>query len=163
MKKRIGIVILFSAGLLLGCNNKQKSQSVKQATIEFRKDAEVILIKADGDTLRKLNIEIADNDYARETGLMYRDEMETDQGMLFVFPNEEERGFFMKNTLIPLDLVYFNRDSTAVSIHPNTKPLDETTLPSNGVAQFVLEVNGGMISQWGFEVGDHFTILQETH
>lgn len=161
MRKRIVVVMLVSAGMLLGCNNKNKSQPVKQATIEFRKDAEIILIKANGDTLEKLNVEIADNDYARETGLMYRESMDANQGMLFVFPNEQERGFFMKNTLIPLDLVYFKADSTVVSIHNDAQPLSETTLPSKGFAQFVLEVNAGLIHQWGFEVGDRFSILEE--
>lgn len=163
MKKRIGIIIFVSAGFLFGCNNNQKNenQQVEQTPIEFRKDADVILIKAEGDTLRTLDIEVADDDYQRETGLMYRDKIGTDQGMLFVFPNEQERGFFMKNTLIPLDLVYFNGDSTAISIHTNAKPLDETTLPSNGPAQFVLEVNAGLLEEWQFEVGDRFSIRQD--
>ena len=165
MNKKIGIIIFVSAGFLFGCNNKQKNenQQVQQTPIEFRKDAEIILIKAEGDTLRELNIEVADDDYQRETGLMYRDKMETDQGMLFVFPNEEERGFYMKNTLIPLDLVYFRADSTALSIHTHTQPRDETTLPSNGPAQFVLEVNAGLLERWEFEVGDKFSIRQDTN
>lgn len=160
--RKIGTLFIFAAGVLLSCNNKEKreDQQVDQATIEFRKDTEIYLIKATGDTLANISIEIADDDYERETGLMYRESMETDQGMLFVFPNEEERGFFMKNTLIPLDLVYFNRDSTAISLHPDAQPMDETTMPSNGPAQFVLEVNAGLLEQWEFEVGDRFSLKQ---
>lgn len=152
-------ILGLAAGILLGCKEEKKeNQQVEQAAIEFRKDAEIYLIKATGDTLKNISIEIADDDYERETGLMYRESMEPEQGMLFVFPNEEERGFFMKNTLIPLDLVYFNRDSTAITIHPDARPLDETTMPSDGPAQFVLEVNSGLLEQWKFEVGDRFSI-----
>lgn len=152
-------ILGLAAGILLGCKEEKKeNQQVEEAVIEFRKDAEIYLIKATGDTLKHLSIEIADDDYERETGLMYRESIEPDQGMLFVFPNEEERGFFMKNTLIPLDLVYFNRDSTAITIHPDARPLDETTMPSDGPAQFVLEVNSGLLEQWKFEVGDRFSI-----
>lgn len=154
------LAVLLAAGTLAGCNNtsKQEKNPVEQATIEFRKDAELILLAATGDTIRRIEIEIADDDYERETGLMYREELGKDHGMLFIFPDEDERSFYMRNTLIPLDIVYFNADSSAISIHENATPYNETGIPSNGAAQFVLEVNAGKMKEWQFELGDKFSI-----
>ena len=154
------LALVMAAGTLSGCNNTPKAEKkpVEQATIEFRKDAELMLLAATGDTIRKIEIEIADDDYERETGLMYREELGKDHGMLFIFPDEEERSFYMRNTLIPLDIVYFNADSSAISIHENTTPYDETGIPSNGAAQFVLEVNAGKLKEWQFELGDKISI-----
>ena len=149
-----------AAGTLASCNNAPKTENkpVEQATIAFRTDGELLLLTSTGDTLKQIEIEIADDDYERETGLMYRQELGTDQGMLFVFPDEAERGFYMKNTHIPLDIAYFNADSIAISIHQNTTPLDDTTIPSNGAAKFVLEVNAGKLQEWQFGVGDKFSL-----
>src|SRR5690554_2126621 len=154
------LVALLTTGTLVSCNNSPKAekQPVAQAAIEFRKDADLSLIASNGDPIHQIGIEIADDDYARETGLMYRQELGADQGMLFIFPDEAERGFYMKNTHIPLDIIYFNADSTAISIHENTTPLDDTSIPSNGPAKFVLEINAGKVKEWEFVVGDRFSL-----
>lgn len=154
------LALALAAGTLASCNNTSQKEikPVEQPPIEFRNDGELTLLNSLGDTIHQIKIEIADDDYKRETGLMYRESLGGDQGMLFVFPDEAERGFYMKNTHIPLDIVYFNADSIAISIHENTRPLDDTSIPSNGAAQFVLEVNAGKIADWQFEVGDKFSV-----
>ena len=85
---------------------------------------------------------------------MYRESMEDGQGMLFIFQNAAPRFFYMKNTMIPLDIIYFGSDSTAVSFQKNAVPGNETPLPSGEPAKFVLEVNAGLADEWGLEVGD---------
>jgi len=64
------------------------------------------------------------------------------------------RSFYMKNTYISLDIIYLDKDNVIVSIQENTKPLDETSLPSNFPAQYVLEINGGLSQKWSIGIGD---------
>lgn len=87
--------------------------------------------------------------------------MASNHGMLFIFPDMDYRSFYMKNTKIPLDIIYVSKDKTIVSIQKNAKPMDETSLPSEGPAKYVLEVNAGLSDKWGLEQGDKidFTIL----
>ena len=74
--------------------------------------------------------------------------------MLFVFDDVTERYFYMKNTKIALDLIYINEDKAIVSFQKNAKPFDETSLPSNALAKYVLEVNAGLVDIWELSVGD---------
>ena len=80
--------------------------------------------------------------------------MQNNQGMLFVFDDVSERSFYMKNTKIPLDLIFINDNNTIVSFQKNAKPLDESSLPSNAPAKYVLEVNAGLVDTWKLSVGD---------
>ena len=76
------------------------------------------------------------------------------QGMLFVFDDVSQRFFYMKNTKIPLDLIYLNENKSIVSFHENAQPFDESSLPSNFPAKYVLEINAGLIETWSLSVGD---------
>ena len=148
------LIFLFYGSLFVGCNNDSDNGTEDKDPIEFTKEGELYLVKPSGDTLQKIDIEIADNFYERETGLMHRYSMETNQGMLFIYPDEALRSFWMQNTYIPLDLIFFDSDSTAVSFQENAKPMDETSLPSGVPAQFILEINAGLVEDWGIETGD---------
>ncbi|MEO6346361.1 MAG: DUF192 domain-containing protein [Aquaticitalea sp.] len=124
--------------------------------IIFKKEGELTLKKVKSDSIIKaLDIEIADDDYQTQTGLMYRESMEDNQGMLFVFPIADYHSFYMKNTLISLDIIYIDSNKKIVSIQKNAKPLDETSLPSSAPAQYVLEINAGLSDAWNLEVGDY--------
>jgi len=74
--------------------------------------------------------------------------------MLFVFKDLRQRSFYMKNTEIPLDIIYLNSEKEIVSIQKNAKPFDETSLPSETVSQYVLEVNAGLSEKWNLEKND---------
>jgi uncharacterized protein len=87
-------------------------------------------------------------------GLMWVTEMDARQGMLFVYPREVETSFWMKNTLIPLDMIFIDGDGEIVKIHENAIPGDLTSIPSGGPVRFVLELNGGRSDEIGIEVGD---------
>jgi uncharacterized membrane protein (UPF0127 family) len=74
--------------------------------------------------------------------------------MLFIFPEEQPRYFYMKNTEISLDIIYLNAEKKIISFQKNAKPLDESSLPSEGPAQYVFEINGGQADALGMQVGD---------
>lgn len=160
MKKPSYFFLAFlTFGLLFSCGDETKESSIEVPEIEFTKEGELYLLKQD-DTINKVDIEIADTDYERQTGLMYRKSMEDDQGMLFIYPNEAPRSFYMKNTYIPLDIIFYGKDSSAVSFQENAKPLDETSLPSEKPAQFILELNAGKVKEWNIELGDKIDFKQ---
>jgi len=138
------------------CNDeKQETKSKEKVIINFKKEGTLNIKKADTDSIIKtLDIEIADNDYETQTGLMYREKLKTNQGMLFIFPNLDYRSFYMKNTKIPLDIIYLNEKKEIVSFQKDTKPFNETSLPSDVPAKFVLEINAGLSDKWNVEIGD---------
>lgn len=153
MKRTKLLSIGLITGMLFSCGDEPKKIAIETAEIEFKKEGELHLLKS-GDTIKKIDIEIADTQYERETGLMYRRSMEESHGMLFIYPEEALRSFYMKNTYIPLDIIYYSKDSAVVSFQENAKPLDMTSLPSFKPAQFILELNAGKVKQWNIEVGD---------
>ena len=105
-------------------------------------------------------VEIADTEPERAKGLMHRKSLDQDKGMLFVFPGEYmSRGFWMKDTLIPLDLIFMDDQGRISHIHTNARPLDETVIPSNGPTAGVLEVNAGEAENKGFAIGDETNFL----
>lgn len=132
--------------------------------------ADVIRQKSfDYDTISSVNIndnmiivEIADDNEERIQGLMFRDELDYNSGMLFVFNNEKIRSFWMKNTYIPLDMIFISSNKTIVDIHENTEPCKTVgckSYISNKPARYVLEVNSGYVSEKGFKVGDEVEFL----
>ncbi len=99
-------------------------------------------------------VEIADSDMEREYGLMCRKSLAADRGMLFLFSRSSPQMFWMRNTLIPLDIIYIGENGRVVSISRNVQPLDESGAPSAGPAKFVLELAGGRAAQIGLLPGD---------
>jgi uncharacterized protein len=99
-------------------------------------------------------VEVADTDAEREQGLMWRKSLAPDQGMLFDFKTPRPVAFWMKNTLIPLDMIFIQPDGTILSIAANTVPHDETPVPSGGAVLGVLEIAGGRAAELGLLPGD---------
>lgn len=121
----------------------------------FRKEGELTF--ADGETGEKIitiNIEKAETPEEQEIGLMYRRELQPNQGMLFIGKREEEKGFWMKNTYIALDIIYANAEKEIVSIGKYAKPQSTQTIPSGAPAQYVVEVVAGFCDQHGISEGD---------
>jgi uncharacterized membrane protein (UPF0127 family) len=103
----------------------------------------------------RLIVEIADTDRTREIGLMCRTHLASDQGMLFDFKlPQPDIAFWMKNTLIPLDMVFIAADGRVVSVARDARPLDETPIRASGVIQGVLEIAGGRAAALNIEPGD---------
>ena len=110
---------------------------------QFKKEGELYLVKAAGDTIRKIDIEIADIESERTIGLMHRWSMPDTQGMLFIFEEEEPRSFWMHNTLMGLDILYVKQDGTIESIAKYCVPKSDKSIPSKGPALYVLELIEG--------------------
>lgn len=103
---------------------------------------------------KKLTVWLADTSAKRQEGMMFLtdSEVKPDEGMLFVFQLSKERGFWMENTLIPLDIAYMKPDGTIIST-PTMKALDKTNVPSHGAAQFALEMKAGAFKRLGIKPG----------
>lgn len=123
--------------------------------INFVKQGEVYFQDSVKKLIKGIDVEIAETDETRHLGLMFRDKMEENQGMLFIFDKEEPQGFYMRNTLIPLDIIFINSKKKIVKIHKNAKPLDETDLPSMKPTLYVVEVNGGFTDKFKIKEGDY--------
>ena len=106
---------------------------------------------------KRFSVEIADDEPERQRGLMFRDEMAADHGMIFVHDSEEMQAYWMKNTRIPLDIIYFDHARRLVSIAkaPPCSLGDKCPpFPSEGPALYVLELNGGSTAALGAKPGD---------
>ncbi|MGB0369103.1 MAG: DUF192 domain-containing protein [Flavobacteriales bacterium] len=159
------LCLLFIISILASCetdsgtstspDKKDAGRSeVRPSGPQFKKEGELYLVKAAGDTIRKIDIEIADIESERTIGLMHRRSMPDTQGMLFIFEREEPRSFWMRNTLIGLDIIYIKADGTIESIAKYCVPKLEKSVPSKGPALYVLEVIEGFCDIHGVEAGD---------
>ena len=99
-------------------------------------------------------VEIVSTPEAVTRGLMYRTELPDGHGMLFVFREEKDQRFWMKNTLIPLDMIFIGADQVIVGIHPNAVPLSTATVGVGRPSRWVLEVPGGWAARRGVASGD---------
>ena len=99
-------------------------------------------------------VEIADTADTQSRGLMYRTRLDPDRGMLFVFDEEKPHAFWMKNTPIPLDMIFVSRDGRIVGIRPNAEPFSLAPIDVGAASRTVLEVNGGYAAAHGLAVGD---------
>ncbi|MGH7854589.1 MAG: DUF192 domain-containing protein [Candidatus Binatia bacterium] len=99
-------------------------------------------------------VEVADTPAKRTTGLQYRKELGPDRGMIFLFPSEAPQSFWMKNTPIPLDMIFINRERKIVGIVEQTVPFSLDSRSVGVPSQFVLEINGGLAKRHNIQTGD---------
>lgn len=99
-------------------------------------------------------IDVAAKPDERAKGLMFVQQMDENKGMLFVFEQTREVSFWMRNTFIPLDMIFIDEFGTVKSIHENAIPQDGTPIPSNVPVKYVLELNAGQVKKIGLAVGD---------
>lgn len=132
------LILIF---VLVGCNNVNSSYN-KKIALTSNNESYVF------------NVEIAEDDISRARGLMYREKLADDEGMLFVFDNENFRSFWMKNTKIPLDLLFFDQSGDLVDYKDNFPPCPEKDICDNYVskakAKYVLEVNSDVLNENNF-------------
>jgi uncharacterized membrane protein (UPF0127 family) len=161
--------IVFTAGIVLSiisCTDKKDQPAVTEGESEmveipFTKEGELEFINQNGEAFKKIDIEIAETENERATGLMYRSKMDENKGMLFLFDDNEVRKhtFYMKNTRIPLDIMYFSPDSILINIARNAQPGADAKMSGGTVdgaaadSKFVVEINGGLADQWGIKDG----------
>jgi len=102
----------------------------------------------------QFTVAVADDNAERARGLMFVENMGAMEGMLFVYDRPRSVSFWMRNTLIPLDMVFVGQDGVVDHIHPMAQPLDENPIFGGSDIQYVLEINGGMAQRLGLDVGD---------
>ncbi len=148
--------------LLASCTNgPQQPQSAHvpdaRVNIPFRKDGTLTFHRSNGADIVTIDIEIADTDSARTRGLMQRDALSPNAGMLFIFDRAQPRAFWMANTRIGLDIIYVGADSTIVDIKRYVRPMSPESVPSERSAQFVVEVSAGFADSHGLVASDYIT------
>lgn len=152
---------LLTAGILItafSCKNETGTATSSPVNnnepieIEFLKEGELTLSNNDS-VIKNLDIEIAKSQNERAIGLMNRSSMAENQGMLFIFEEDNFTGFYMKDTRIPLDIIFLGEDSTVISMTKNRKPFDPNSEGATAPYRYVLEVNGGKADEWGIKEG----------
>ncbi len=126
----------------------------------FSQDAEIIFLDEKNEKNTEIQVEIADTPEKRAEGLMFIDSMEENHGMLFVFEEVNEISFWMKNTLIPLDIIFVNENLEIIHIHENATPESEKLIYSQKPIKYVIEVNGGFTNSRDIKIGHKIKILE---
>ena len=123
----------------------------------FRNDGKAWIVGVGNETLSVLEIEIASTVLEIDKGLMYRKSMNMNNGMLFVFRAVELQSFWMKNTYIPLDIIFTDAAGVITQIHENTVPKSVKPITANQPIKYVLEVNSGFVAKNGIQLGSKLT------
>ena len=139
-----GVAGLF---LLAGCAGAGSAQGPNGEPLE-----DLTVVTSSGE--HRFKVEIADDEMERQRGLMHREPLADDRGMLFQFPDVAERGFWMHNTPSSLDIIYIDPRGRIVSIAKNAPPNSDDIIPSNGPASGVLELRAGRADEIGAKPGD---------
>lgn len=134
--------------------NRSSEIKTRATTIPLRKDGVLTILSKNDDASISIDIEVADDEQERTRGLMDRFNLPENAGMLFIFPDEQFRSFWMKNTYISLDIMYINADKEIVSIQKYTLPQNTSSIPSEKPAMYVLEVNAGFADKYNIKLGD---------
>ena len=125
---------------------------------QFQQEGTLTFLRAeDGESIKSIDIEVAQDELEIQRGLMYRRSMEPDQGMLFMMPVEEPQAFWMLNTYLSLDIIFINSNREIVKIQPNAQPRSLKSIPSQRPALYVVEVLAGFCVENGIEEGDRIT------
>lgn len=124
------------------------------------KEGSVIFYNEKNRVLCAFTVELAVTEFEQAKGLMFRRSLKKGHGMLFIHKDEDIRHYWMKNTYIPLDMIFIDSHSTVVDIYKNAKPLDETTISSKVKARYVLEINSGEADACGIKKGTTVKIIE---
>lgn len=147
---RGGIALRKALGLLLAVLALMFGPVTAQAASLRQEPLEIVT----AERTIPLTVEVADTEASRNQGLMFRKSIAPDRGMLFDFKSPRPAAFWMKNTLIPLDILFITADGHVLTIARNAVPLSETPIPSGGTILAVLEIGGGQAAKLGIYPGD---------
>ena len=157
------MITLFVSSHLYGCkekiSNKIQAASINpHAEVRFYKDGELVFFDKNNRKIVTIDVEIPQTLKEIFTGLMSRHTMAETQGMLFRHDKFKASFFWMKETYIPLDMIFADRTMQIIGIRKNTTPLSAEPIPIPMGTQSTIEVNGGFCDRYGITVGDKFKI-----
>ncbi len=150
----VGVLAIIAVYVISFIIPTKTDQSTEETEYKFMKEGSLTFTDSLNNSITKIDLEIADTDFDRQLGLMFRKSMETNQGMLFIFPVQETLSFWMRNTYLPLDMIFVNADKKIVTIHKNTKTLSDQSYASTEPAKYVVEVVAGFTDKFSVKVGD---------
>jgi uncharacterized membrane protein (UPF0127 family) len=113
----------------------------------------MVELRSTAGTVMRFTVELADDEAERALGLMNRAQMASSAGMLFAYQTPQHSYFWMKNTLIALDMIFADATGTVTHVHSNAKPLDTTPIDGGDNVTYVLEINGGLAKRLGLAEG----------
>jgi uncharacterized membrane protein (UPF0127 family) len=155
--RRLGGLLLAAAIAI----NVQSAGAAEPADLLREFGRTQIVISTAGQRCILFDIYVANTAQLRRNGLMFVESMDIHEGMLFIYEGTSEITMWMKNTLLPLDMLFFDTSLTIRHIHRNAVPLSEAVISSQGSVAGVIELNGGAADQLGIAVGDRI-LLQES-
>lgn len=144
-------ILLVSALVVGGCGGKTDETPDINREITFTPEGVLDIWRADSSLVTRLVIELAESDQEQAQGLMYRRSLPERGGMLFVSQEPSMRSFWMRNTPLPLDIIFLDDSLRVVNIVKRTTPYSEEHILSTAPAQYVLEVRAGMSDRWGVD------------
>jgi uncharacterized protein len=148
--RKIAVAVVFGVLTSLGgCTQSEEPQAAAGGAME----TEVVTIETANGPVR-FNAEIADDPQEQARGLMFRTELADDRGMLFPFERPQRASFWMRNTVISLDLIFIGVDGRIINIAERATPYSEDQILSDGLARAVLEIRGGRSAELGIRPGD---------
>lgn len=146
----LGLLLLAVVGFIISSIPKTPKkranidvQPTANKALSFKKEGTLQINSMGGDSIVTIDIELADTEAERAQGMMFRQSMGGLQGMLFLFDQTQPQSFWMKNTLIPLDIIFISEDMRIVDQYMNAPPKSEKNIRSRRPAKYVLEVNAG--------------------
>lgn len=157
LNRTIAAALLLAPALLpaAACSKSESRAAVSQPAVHPVSGLPVVpLTVRSGGKVHTFRVEVAATDAQQEKGLMFRTQMGADEGMIFPENPPRRPAFWMRNTVIALDIIFVGTDHRILNIAANAVPYDETPLPAIGMASGVLELNGGRAAELGIKPGD---------
>ena len=166
-RKRRNLIILLTAlaipvvgALIYGSVQAPKRST--SSTPQFTKQGTLTVFKGSSDeVIRTFDMELKTSNMDRAEGMMWRKSMEENQGMLFIMDRAEPQSFWMRNTYIPLDIIFIDQQKRILNIRKNAKPQTLDPQPSQGDALYVFEIIGGLSDKLGIQPGDRIAFERD--
>lgn len=149
---RFSVLWILIGVMAVACSSDE-DPAPQPTNTEFQREGTLSFHRAGGSVIRTIEIEIAETDRERNQGLMFRRELGYERGMLFLFEEANTNGFWMKNTPLPLDILFVDPDSQIINIAKRTTPFSSETIRPEAPKQYVVEVRGGFTTRFGIEPG----------
>ncbi len=154
------LIALFPIGGETQVYNSDPTSTTQTYIPKFVDEGDLMFYNEADSLLVQIDLEIADNESDIGYGLMYRKEMDELKGMIFIMPVDEVQSFWMKNTFIPLDILFLDSENKIVDISKDNQALDESPIKSKEPALLILELNAGFADKYGIKVGQRIEYIR---